>query len=273
MRYAARVLGMFLLFFMLLIPETTSAATIFEHQHMVVPTDQTVDDVYVVGGDAEIQGHVTGVVVVINGDLRVESTAQVDGLIVVVGGKVNQAPGAALGDDVYAFSLDGQTQNSLLIGGGLAVGLWVVQLGATLLLVLIPLLISLIAKKKTESYTARFSTIPWSRLLYMGFLSSVALTAISALLLVTIIGIPVLIVLIVLLAITVFAGLTIVSHRIGEQLRAAAHKPDWLKVMMGAMLIAAFANVPFIGWIVLLLVILISFGVCVEGLASRRKRT
>ncbi|MGG1555166.1 hypothetical protein [Paenibacillus ferrarius] len=272
MRCAARVLGIFLLFFMLLIPETTSAATIFEHQHMVVPADQTVDDVYVVGGDAEIHGHVTGVVMVVNGDLRVESTAQIDGLIVVVGGKLDQAPGSALGDDVYTFSLDGQTKNSLLIGGGLVVGLWVVQLGAALLLVLIPLLISLIAKKKTETYTARFSTTPWSRWLYMGFLSSVALTAISALLLVTIIGIPILIVLMVLLAITVFAGLTIVSHRIGEQVRAAEHKPDWLKVMMGSILIAAFTNVPFIGWIVLLMVILISLGVCVEGLASSRKR-
>ncbi|MFB9328703.1 hypothetical protein ACFFSY_22440 [Paenibacillus aurantiacus] len=273
MRKLAFILSGFLVLLLLLIPHQASAAAIFEHQNTVVPAGDTVDDVYVVGGDARIQGHITGIVVVINGDLHAASTAIVDGMIVVVGGKVDQAPGAVFRDDVYNLSLDSQTQNSLLIGGGLVVGLWGVQLGGTLLLVLLPSLISLIGKRRTQAFIERFSSTSWSRLLYMGVLSGLAIAAVSALLFITIIGIPVLIFIILILMVAFAAGLTVISHRVGEQLRAVAYKPDWVKVMVGSVLIAAVINIPLVGWIVLLMITLISFGACVEWWASRRKRT
>ncbi|MGG1516980.1 hypothetical protein ABE504_16345 [Paenibacillus oryzisoli] len=272
MKRGAYVLSCILLLCLLIIPTQASAASIFEHQRTVVPAGQAVDDVYVIGGDAEIQGHVKGIIVVINGDLHAENTAKIDGMIVVVGGKVDQAPGAVFRDDVYNLSLDGQTQNSLLLSGGLIIGLWVVQLGAALLLVLLPALISLIGKKKAQAFIDRFSQISWGRLLYMGFLCGMVLIAISSLLLITIIGIPILILIILLLIVTFFVGLTVMSHRIGEQFRSTSYKPDWFKVMIGAMLIVAAINVPFLGWVVLLMTLLTSLGVCVEWLASKRRR-
>ncbi|WP_127531576.1 hypothetical protein [Paenibacillus kobensis] len=273
MRKAAPIIGFILLFMLIFIPVQASAAAIFEHQNTVVPAGQTVDDVYVVGGDAEIQGHVTGIVVVINGDLHAASTAIVEGMVVVIGGKVDQSPGAEFGDDVFDLSLDGPTQNSLLIGGGLIVGLWVIQLGGSILLVLIPTLISLIGKRKTQAFIDRFSPTSWSRLLYIGFLSGVVVTAVSVLLFITIVGIPVLILILVILILILFAGLTVIGHRIGEQFRGAAYKPDWLKVMIGTMLITAVINFPFLGWIALLSLVLISLGICVEWMFSKRKRS
>lgn len=272
MKTFAYVSSFILLLFLLATPAHTSAAAIFEHQNTVIPIDQTVDDVYVVGGDTEIGGHVAGIVVVINGNLHITSSARIDGMIVVVGGEVNQESGATIGDDVYNLSLDEPTQNSLLIGGGLTLGLWIVQLGIVILLIVVPTLISFLGRKKMTIFITRFSATSWGRLLYMGLLCGLALTAISALLVITIIGIPILILVLLVYLIALCIGLTVISQRIGELLRTSEGKPVWFNVMIGSILIAAIISIPVIGWIVLLMVSMTSLGVCVEWLASRRNK-
>ncbi|GMK40778.1 hypothetical protein PCCS19_38340 [Paenibacillus sp. CCS19] len=273
MKRMAYVFSCILIVFLVMTPDRTSAAAVFEHQNTIVPVGQTVDDVYVVGGDAEVLGHVTGIVVVINGDLHAANTAQIDGMIVVIGGQVNQEPGTLIGDDVYNLSLDDPTQTSLLIGGSLTVGLWMIQLGIVILLILVPTLIGLLGKKKMRSLIGHYAASSWSRLLYIGFLSGLALIAISALLAITIVGIPILIFILIAFIIAVFTGLTVISHRLGEQIRFAEANPTWLKVMVGAIVIASAINIPVLGWIVLLIVTMISLGVCVDGLASIRQRS
>ncbi|MBD3919174.1 hypothetical protein H8B09_10445 [Paenibacillus sp. PR3] len=272
MKKLAFVGSFILLLFLLATPAHTSAASVFEHQNTVIPADQTVDDVYVVGGDTEIEGHVAGIVVVINGNLHLANTARIDGMIVVVGGTVDQEPGVIIGDDVYNLSLDGPTQTSLLIGGGLTVGLWIIQLGIVILLILIPTLIGLLGSKKMTIFINRFSAASWGRLLYIGILSGLALAAISALLVITIIGIPILIVVLLGFLVSVCIGLTVISYRVGELIRPSEGKPVWFKVMMGSILIAAVISIPIIGWIVLLLIALLSLGVCVDWLAAKRKK-
>ena len=257
---------------MLLIPEVTSAKSIFEHQNTTIPSGQTVNDVYVVGGDAEVQGHVTGIVVVINGNLHLTSTSNVEGLVLVVGGTVQQDSGAIVEDDVYDISLDNETQNSLLIGGGLILGIWVLQLAGSLLMILIPVLIRVVGKQKSAAFIDRHQPESMGRLLYTGLLSGLILAAISVLLMVTVIGIPLLIIVVIALVLAFAMGMTVVSYRLGERFQWAQHRSDWLKTLAGAAIIAAFANIPFLGWIVLVVVMILSLGICTQWIAGKRKR-
>jgi hypothetical protein len=261
-----------LLLFMLLIPGVASAKSIFEHQSTTVPAGETINDLYVVGGDASVFGHVTGAIVVINGNLLLASSADVEGAVVVIGGEVHQEPGANLTDNIYNLSLDSGTQNSLLIGGGLVLGLWVLQLTASLLFVLLPVLIRMIGRQKAASLIDKYRQESAGRLLYMGLLSGLILTAISILLLVTIIGIPLLIVVLIIVIVAIALGGMIVSYRIGELYKGASQKSEWMKVLIGASVIVAFANIPIIGWFVIGLVLLISLGICTQWIASMRSK-
>ncbi|WP_219837016.1 hypothetical protein [Paenibacillus sp. R14(2021)] len=249
-----------------------SAKSIFEHQNTIVPAGQTVDDVYVVGGDADISGQVQGIVVVINGNLHLGSTAKISGVIVVIGGKVDQDPGAVLGDDIYDISLDNATQNSLLIGGGLVLSLWVLQLAGSLLMVLVPVLIRVLSKKKMIAFTERYQRESMGRLLYAGFLSGLVIAALSALLLVTVIGIPILVLILLALLIALAIGITVISYRIGDRIKGSEQMPDWLKVLIGASMLTAFSSIPLIGWMLLLVAGLLSLGICTQWIAGKRKK-
>lgn len=262
----------FVILFMLLIPEMASAKNIFEHQNTTVPAGQTVDDVYVVGGDADVFGQVQGIVVVINGNLHLGSTAKITGVIVVIGGEVNQDPGATLGDDIYDISLDNATQNSLLIGGGLVLSLWVLQLAGSLLMVIVPVLIRILGKKKIIAFTERYQLESISRLLYAGFLSGLVMAALSALLLVTVIGIPILVLILLALLVAMAMGITVISYRIGDMIKGADQVPDWLKVLIGASILTAFSSIPLIGWILFLIAGLLSLGICTHWIAGKRKK-
>jgi hypothetical protein len=261
-----------MLFFMLLIPGIASAKSIFEHHSTTIPAGETINDLYVVGGDASVFGHVTGAVVIINGNLLLASSSHVEGVVLVIGGEIQQVPGAKLANNVYNLSLDSETQNSLLMGGGLVLGLWVLQLAASLLFVLITVLILIIGKQRAGSFIDKYRQESASRLLYTGLLSCLILTAISILLLVTIIGIPLLIVVLIIMIAAFALGGTVVSYRIGELNKGTSQNSEWIKVLIGASVIAAFANIPIIGWIVIGLVMLISLGICTQWIAGMISR-
>jgi hypothetical protein len=261
-----------MLLFILLIPGIASAKSIFEHNSTTVPAGETINDLYVVGGDASVFGHVTGAVVVINGNLLLARSADVEGIVLVFGGEVKQESGAKIGDDVYNISLDNDTQNSLLIGGGLILGLWVLKLAASLLFVLIPVLVRIIGKQKAASLIDKFQQESTGRLLYTGLLSGLILIAISILLIVTIIGIPLLIVVLIMMIAAFALGVTVVSYRVGELFKGTFQKSEWVKVLIGASVFVAFANIPIIGWIVIGVVTLISFGICTQWIAGKFKR-
>jgi hypothetical protein len=261
-----------MLLFMLLIPGIASAKSIFEHSNTTIPAGETINDLYVVGGDASVFGHVTGAVVVINGNLLLSSSSHVEGVVLVIGGEIQQVPGAKLANNVYNLSLDSQTQNSLLMGGGLVLGLWVLQLTASLLFVLIPVLILIIGRQKAVSFIDKYRQESARRLLYTGLLSCLILTAISLLLLVTIIGIPLLIVVLIIMFAAFALGGTVVSYRIGELFKGTSQMSEWLKVLLGTSVIVAFANIPIIGWVVIGLVMLISLGICTQWIAGKRSK-
>ncbi|REE94347.1 hypothetical protein A8990_101140 [Paenibacillus taihuensis] len=261
-----------LMLLMLLIPGVASAKSIFEHHNTTVPIGQSVDDVYVIGGDAEVQGQVHGIVVVINGNLHLASTATVDGVVVVIGGEVVQDNGAMLGDDIYTISLDTATQNSLLLGSGLVMSLWVLQLAGGLLMVLIPVLIRVLGKRRMAEFTEQYEQSAMGRLLYTGFFSGLLVAAISMLLLVTVIGIPFLVLILIALIAAMALGFTVISYRIADQIKGTERIADWLKVLIGASVLTAFTTIPLVGWMIFIIAMLMSLGICTQWLAGKRKK-
>ncbi|MBW5449225.1 hypothetical protein GE107_24670 [Cohnella sp. CFH 77786] len=257
---------------LLLLPQSVSASSLFEHAKTLVPAGQTVDDLYVVGGDADILGHATGAVVVVNGNLHLAASARVDGTIVVIGGRITQDEGALTGDDIHNISLDTVTQNSLLIGGGLVAGLWTVQLAGSLLLIVIPVLVHFIGWSKAAAWVKREPNTSWRKQLYLGALSGAILIGFSLLCVVTLIGIPLLLVVILFLFAAFVIGITSLSYEIGGLLQEKWTPNERVRLIIGASLITAFASIPLIGWLVMLFIIVYSLGTTTQWLYKLRRR-
>lgn len=261
-----------ILLLLMIVPSTASAESIWKHQSVTVPAGQTVSDVYVIGGDATILGAVTGTVVVMNGDVMIKRSAHIHGLVIVVGGKVLQESGAKIGDDVYAISFDDTTKNSLLIGGGMVLGIWALQLAGSLLLILIPVLISLLGRKRLVPAVEQYRYLSLGKLLYSGFLSGLLLSGISMLLIISLIGIPIMLLMLLFIVIAFFAGLTAFGYWIGERVQGTIDRAVWLKVLIGTSIITAFTNIPIIGGFVLLFAILATLGITTMWLSEKLKR-
>ncbi|MBO7743068.1 hypothetical protein I8J29_02585 [Paenibacillus sp. MWE-103] len=272
MKKLVAMLGLLVAAVLLIAPSDVSARSFFAHASTSVPAGQTVDDVYVVGGDADIRGHVTGAVVVVNGNLHFASTAKADGAIVVIGGRITQDEGAQTGDDIHNLTLDTGTQNSLLIGGGMIAGVWTLQLASSLLLIVLPVSVYFIGGRRASEWVKRQSGLSWKRQLYLGGISGVMLLAFSALCVVTIIGIPFLLLVLLILLAACVVGMTSLSYQIGGFLQEQWLPNDWVRLIVGATLIAAIANIPVIGWLAVLFFTLFSLGAFTQWLASLRRK-
>jgi len=253
-------------------PQGVSARSLFEHSATSVPEGQTVDDLYVFGGNADIYGHASGAVIVINGNLHLAETAQVDGVIVVIGGRITQEKGAVIGEDIYHITLDTGTQNSLLIGGGMVAAMWFIQLAGSLLLILIPLIFYLCGGRKAKSWVKRQPITSWRKQLYLGVLGSAILIAFSLLCIVTLVGIPLLLVVFLVLLVAFIMGITSFSYLIGGLIQEQWASNEWIRLVIGASLIVAFMNIPFIGWLVWLLVVVLSLGTFTHWLYMFRRK-
>jgi hypothetical protein len=260
------------LFCFLSLPSTVTAKSIFEHQSTFVPENQTVSDVVVIGGDANIAGTVSNSVIVINGDVHIQSRAHVQGFVLIIGGQLQQDAGAEITDDIISISFDKATVNSLIIGGGLIIGIAALQLAATLLMIFIPVLITLLGKRHTAAFVDRHRTISRGNMLYTGFFTGVLLTAASMLLILTVIGIPFILVFAVLILMALALGVTVISQLLGEQFQGTIGKADWMKSAVGAFILASAVNIPFVGLFIMLVIMAFSLGIATTWAVGKIRR-
>jgi hypothetical protein len=253
------------------IPTNAMAKGVFEHQDTVVPANQVVDDVVVVGADTTIWGTVNDSVIVFNGDLNLKASAKVNGFVLVVGGKIQQEQGAFISDEIINLSFDKATQNSLLIGGGLVIGTWLLQLTVTIILILLPLLTILILKQRIQPFMTHARQSP-GRLMYIGFFSSLILIALTVLLLVTVIGIPLAILLLVLVMLAFIIGMAALSIIVGEKIQGTFGRSNWIISLTGLILMVSLMNIPLVGIILFLGILLFSIGVITLWILEKAKR-
>jgi hypothetical protein len=242
------------------IPTSAMAKGIFEHQDTVVPANQVVDDVVVVGADTTIWGTVNDSVIVFNGNLQLKASAKVNGFVLVVGGQIQQEEGAFIADEIINLSFDKATQNSLLIGGGLVIGTWLLQLAISIVLIVLPVLTVLIFKKRIDPFVD-YARQASGRLFAIGFFSSLILIALTVLLLVTIIGIPVAIVLLIAVFLAFIIGLAALSRVVGEKIEGTLARSNWVISLTGSILLVSLMNIPLVGVIICLGILVFSIGI------------
>jgi len=255
----------------MMIPNQVMAKGIFEHQDTMVPENQIVDEVIVIGGDATIAGIVSDAVIVFNGDVDLTSTAKVNGIVLVIGGKLRQEQGAVISDDVIHFSLDTATKNSLLIGGGLVVGTWLAQLATSILFILLSVLIVFVSKGRILALVDRVRRAPGS-LLSIGFFSSLILIALSVVLLVTVIGIPLAVLIFMIMGLAFMYGTAILSMVIGATIQVTRGRPDWVVALAGSIVLVSFLNIPLLGVVLILGIAVFSVGVMTLWALERWRR-
>ncbi|HEX5643755.1 MAG TPA: hypothetical protein VFZ86_15690 [Thermoleophilia bacterium] len=170
-------------------------------QDVTVPSGTTADNVFVVGGSLTIAGTVRNVVAGIGADVRLLPSARVgtaggagDTSLVVVGGTLTSAPGAAVvGDTTYEplsavrdVFTSGFWEPITTPFAGLSLIGWA---GSTVLLVLLGLLAAAVLPRQTRASEERIAGHFWSSLGWGALTALVIVPLITLALVVTIIGI------------------------------------------------------------------------------------
>ncbi|MBB6734471.1 hypothetical protein [Cohnella zeiphila] len=229
-----------------------------------------------IGGDVSVAGTVNNTVVAVNGDVLIRSSAHIKGVIIVIGGHLQQEDGADVTNDIVSISFDNATVNSLIIGSGLILGIGALKLAASLLMLIVPVLMVALGKRKTAALVDRYRNAPRGKIFSMGFFAGLLLVAVSALLLLTIIGIPFILLIALFIIAAVAVGLTVASRVFGEQIRGTSDKPDWVRTGAGAFILISAINIPFIGLFILMALVLYSLGITtswLESLLRNRKKS
>lgn len=257
------------LFFMM--PTNAMAKGIFEHNDTIVPENQRIDDVIVVGGDATIWGTVNDSVIVLNGNVDLKESAKINGFVLVIGGNVQQEQGAVIKDEIINLSFNNATKNSLLIGGGLVVGTWLLQLAVSIVFVILSVLTVFLSKQRINSFVDRARQSP-GYFLYIGFFSSLILIAMTVLLLLTIIGIPIAMFIFVFVVLAFVIGLSVLSMLVGERIQGTFNRSNWMISLTGSILLVSLMNVPLIGGLLFLGVAVFSIGIMTLWILEKLKR-
>jgi hypothetical protein len=244
--------------------------TIFQHHQTTIPTQQSAENLVVIGGDAHIHGAVRELVIVVNGDLHITKTAYVPGIIFVFGGHIDQESGAQVTDEVVNVSLDDPTMNVFMIGGSFLIGNQLVAFAFSLVGFFFSLLTSAVWKERLDPWTRPIRQQP-IRLTLIGVATSVFLLAVGFFLSISVIGVPILLFSLIPLLPVYLWGLTILSQIVGEWIPRMEDKPLWLKTSMGSILVLSLLHFPLVGVIISLCLLWISLGMVVWWIWEKRK--
>lgn len=237
-----------------------SAHTIISRHATFIRNGQVIDDAFVLGHNVQVAGNVNEMIVVIDGDIHLLSTARTD-VVVDLGGRVAFAPGAHVNKFIH-ISLRTPFWNGALVGVVAVLLLWggtfLVSVG--LALVAVAMAWGLRSDIQTPLQLLEQSV---RRAGFAGLLTSVLALAISGLLVETLFGIPLAVVITVLYLGTGMVGLSVVAVWVGRLFfrNKMPDRPFWVYALAGVSLLIAFFNIPFIGIVLFLMMWMIAVGV------------
>lgn len=265
------LLSFFIIFLMVLSvvnPAFAADRNIFNGNKTILPANERVDNVIVIGHDMDIKGKVDISAIVINGNLKISKTAKINGIVLVVNGSVNQEPGSYVKENILAFKFTDETLNHLLIGAALLLGNWLFHFIFSILLVLFSVLIGVFIKDKGEHSIDRLRRQA-GKLTLTGAIASFVLLGIILLLIISVIGIPIAIILAFPPMIFFLIGLSILSRIIGEKLISKLNPSNWVTSLTGSFVLVSIFNFPFFGWIMLLCIYWLSAGLLIVWVKER----
>jgi hypothetical protein len=238
----------------------------------VLPANEKVDNVIVLGHDIVINGKVDISAIVINGNLKIAKTARINGIVLVINGSVIQEPGSFVKENILAFKFEDDTMNHFLIAASLLIGSWLIRFILSVAIVLLSVLIGLLLKNKGEQ---SFSLLKdqTGKMLLVGAIASFVIIGIILLLIITVIGIPIAIILAIPPFIFFLIGLSMIGRMIGENLLLKFKTTNWIILLTGSFVLVSLFNFPFFGWIIMLCVFWISTGLMIMWMRNKWLKT
>lgn len=246
-------------------------------QRAVVGPDEVVDDVTVMGGSIEIEGHVTGDLSVMGGSATLKKGARVDGDALAMGGVLTVEPGVEIDGDLGVLGgvLRGQ-ENAKVKGKVNAVGTDSEGQGnrslaerftnATLLFFLGVIFFAL-AMPRMEAVRVEVAARPM-RSLALGIVGPLlALLAIIGAS-ITVIGIPFAALGTVLAVILAMAGTTAALGVIGKMVYGHRSQNPYVQLAIGCALFLVVGLIPVLGGLVQVVTVLVGIGAVVSTRAG-----
>lgn len=235
---------------------------IIDFKNVFIPQDATVEHVVVFGGNVTIAGKVTDEVVVINGNLSLLPTAQLEKRAFVLGGRLSEETGATVKKGIINIEASSTNITSILLAAML-IFLWgFIQLTVTFaLLIILPAM--------SRVFQSRCRQLEWvcrsvcGKAMALGLLSGLAFLILESILIVSIVGMPLAFFLGLCFLLLAIFGASGVCLAIGSRLVAKTgefDKPTWLQTFYGAVVVALAANIPFIGPLIFSFVLLLGVG-------------
>lgn len=241
---------------------------ILNEKKTMIPNNQKVDNIIVVGHDLDIKGKVDISVIVINGDLKISKTAKINGIVIVLNGKVQQEQGAFVKENILALKFTNDTINHLLIGAALLLSSWLLRFVLSVVFVLLSVLAGLLIKNRYDRNILIFKE-QIGKVFLIGAITSFVLLAIILLLIITIIGIPIAIILAIPAIVAFLVGTSIISQYLGDKLFTSSYTAKWIRVFTGSFLIISLFNFPFFGVILLFCVFWFSSGLMILWIINK----
>lgn len=244
--------------------------TVVSERETSIASDETFQDVVVIGHNATVGGRVKEILVVVSGDLHLQSSANV-GTVIDLGGSVQRDRGARV-HALYSISLHSPFWGGALFGGTLALLAWAGMLAVDVALVVLSLLITFALRKQLHRALAEVERSV-RRVGLVGVFTTLGLLAVAAVLTVTVVGVPIAGLLLVLYVVTGVVGFAILSQWLGKL--ALSHtpidRPPWLRSLVGSILALAFTNIPYVGLLLFLLLWFAGVGAVTAWLWTIRK--
>jgi len=229
---------------------------------ITVPEGHSVETVLSVGTDARIAGNVSDAVLVINGNVYLEPTAQVD-LVVDLGGHVYNSALKSPKTGVFEINFSEKLVNDSLLGGVILLGIWALRVVVSLLGIVCFTGLGYFMRNRLSSSENLLST-SFLRLFGIGTAFVMLLLSFAVLLTLTVFGIPLAALIIFLGIVIAVLGLIPVIQFIGTKVLSSRilEYPAITRWFAQSLLFVALVSLPLIG-----LVFLIVMGLTGLGLA------
>ncbi|UOF90703.1 hypothetical protein LSG31_23100 [Fodinisporobacter ferrooxydans] len=258
------ILGFFIFYFITgsifaLPAHAAGKRDIVSHHPTVVRDHEQMENVVVIGNNADIEGIVRDTVVVINGNVHLGPHARV-GLLIGIGAKVTKESGAHI-DESYILAENSRFNDSIAVGLAILFATWAMRLIISVIVVVVPVLLTFALQGRIHKPLAFLETSA-RRMGMIGLFATVCLIALEILCGLTIIGIPLTLFLLIVSAVAGLIGLSLASVWIGKMAGSAfaMDQPIWKSAAIGSVLMMAFMNVPLLGPLFFFMIWLIGTG-------------
>ena len=227
---------------------------------ITVPEGHSVETVLSVGTDARIAGSVTDAVLVINGNVYLEPTAQVD-LVVDLGGHVYNSALKYPQTGVFEVNFSEKLLNESLLGGVILLGIWALRVVVSLLGMVFFTGLGYFMRNRLSLSENLLSTA-FLRLFGIGTAFVMLLVSFAVLLTLTVFGIPFAALIIILGIVVAVLGLIPVMQFVGTKVLSSRilEYPAITRWLAQSILFVALVSLPLIGLVFLIFMWLTGLG-------------